>query len=179
MNGPVRATSVCLLLALMTSPAPAFADDKGDTGAHTTEHQLHKNHTGSFVGASTHLDTEETGATLGIEYARVFSSRWGVAGYVEMVSSSAERDYIFIVGLLFYPWRGLGLVVGPGIERAETEVEHHGEVTTEKEMELILRFGGGYGWSITPDASLGPVVFADVVKDRWTIVYGLGLTVGF
>jgi hypothetical protein len=179
MNGPARTTPWCALFALLLVPVLALADEETSERANTREHEHHKNHMGGFLGASTHLDTDDTGATLGVEYARMMSKSWAIAGYIEMVSSSAERDFIFLVTALFYPWRGLGVGVGPGFEVVEKEVDHHGEIKTEKEAEFILRFGGGYGWSITPEVSLGPVVFADVTRSRWTIVYGVAWTVGF
>jgi len=184
MKRSVSLAWILVVFTLWLVPSVADAQDhpagtESEEKANTPEHETHKNHTGSFVGASTHLDNNETGATLGIEYARMIAQKWAVAGYLEMVSSSAERDFILIAAAVFYPWRGLGLVAGPGIERAEKDEEHNGEVTTEKEYDLILRFGAGWGWSLTPAASIGPVVFADATSKRWTIVYGIGMTVGF
>lgn len=143
-----------------------------------TEHEFHRNHFGGFLGASTHSDNDETGFTLGLEYARQFTPRWAVTAYTELVSGELERDVILAVGAIFYPMRRLGLVVAPGVELANKDVEHHGEVEREYENEFLLRLGAGYGFPVG-QASLGPAVFADWAGNRWTLVYGIGMVTGF
>jgi hypothetical protein len=142
------------------------------------EHEFHRNHFGGFLGASTHSDNHETGFTLGLELARQFTPRWAVVAYTELVSGDLERDIILLVGGIFYPMRGLGLVVAPGVEFASKDVEHHGEVETESETEFMLRLGAEYGFPVG-QASLGPAVFADWAGNRWTFVYGIGMVTGF
>ena len=57
-------------------------DSQGTVAEHRgTKHEFHRNHFGGFLGASTHSDTDETGFTLGLEYARQFAPRWAVAAY--------------------------------------------------------------------------------------------------
>jgi len=174
--------SVVLLLATSRPSAgqkhePALEDT---TAEHEeTEHKLHPNHFGGLIGVSTHHDIDDSGFTLGLEYARVFSSRWAIAAYLELVSSVLERDVVFAVGGIFYPIRGLSLVLAPGVEQVEKDVEVHGAVEKETELEFLLRFGVGYAFRLTPAAAIGPAVFVDRTRDRWTSLVSIGMFVGF
>ena len=154
-------------------------DSEGTVAEHPgTEHEFHRNHFGGFLGASTHSDNDETGFTLGLELARQFTPRWAVVAYTELVSSDLERDIILAAGVIFYPMSRLGFVVAPGLEFANKDVEHNGEVEKEDENEFLLRLGAGYGFPVG-QASLGPAVFVDWAGNRWTLVYGIGMVTGF
>jgi hypothetical protein len=142
-------------------------------------HESHPNHFGGVIGSSIRLETDDSALTLGLEYARKLSPRWALAAYTELVSSSLERDVILAAGAVFYPAARFSLVLAPGIELASKDEEHDGEIRTEDETEFLLRLGAGYSFPITPTASAGPVVLADRVGDRWTLVLGLGMAVGF
>ena len=144
-----------------------------------TEHKLHPNHFGGLIGVSTHHDIDDSGLTLGLEYTRVFSSRWAIAAYLELVSSTLERDVVFAVGGVFYPIRGVSLVLAPGVEQVEKDVQVHGAVEKETELGLLLRFGVGYTFRLTPEAGIGPAVFVDRARDRWTSLVSIAMVVGF
>ena len=176
----VTALVLFAIMAIVT-PAPIAAQEHTSEGEeHASEEpEFHRNHFGGFLGASRHSDVKESAPTLGLEYARVFSRHWAAVGYVEMVGGELERDFILILGAIFYPIRQMGIVLGPGIERASTSVEHGGEVEEESEYELIIRGGVAYGFKVAEVASLAPTVFVDWTDVRWTLVYGLGFVVGF
>jgi len=169
-------------VAIALTPIVAVADDvPGDDHAPSTHKrpELHKNHFGSFLGASTHLDTDETALTLGIEYARVLTPNWALAGYVEMVGGTIERDVIVAAGVIYYPTPGFGLLVAPGVELVNKDVEHDGGIEEELENEFLIRFGAGYGFAIASNAAVGPLVLADYAGDRWTVIYGIAWAAGF
>jgi hypothetical protein len=176
-------TTLLSLLVLLVSVATAGQDleaaSESEAKEHgKAEHGFHKNHFGGFLGASTHTDSNETGFTLGLDYARQFNPRWAVIGYTELVSGDSERDIILAAGVIYYPVPRLALVVAPGVEFATKDVEHHGEIETEDETELLWRFSVAYGFPLG-EGSLGPVVFGDYAGNRWTIGYGLGMVTGF
>ncbi|MCK5408590.1 MAG: hypothetical protein KAJ37_14070 [Candidatus Krumholzibacteria bacterium] len=183
---PRNFVGIATLLAVLVVLVPAATAGQGleaaaesvSEGHETAEHEFHRNHFGGFLGASTHSDNDDTGFTLGLEYARQFTPRWAVVAYTELASGDLERDIILAVGAIFYPMRRIGLVVAPGVEFASKDVEHHGEVEKEDETEFLLRLGAGYGFPVG-QASLGPVVFADWAGNRWTLVYGIGMVTGF
>ncbi len=175
---------ISLLLALLSGGSAAGQEHEPAPESPVAEHhspdqEFHRNHFGGLIGGSTHSDTDETAATIGLEYARQFSPWWALAVYTELVSSSLERDIIVAVGGIFYPVRRLGLVLAVGAESAETDVEHNGEIETENETGFLLRMGVGYGFRVTPQAGLGPMVLVDKAGDRWTVVYALSMVVGF
>jgi hypothetical protein len=176
------ATLVAVLVVLISAPSAGQgleAAAKGVSEGHeTAEPEFHRNHFGGFLGASTHVDTDDTGFTLGLDYVRQFTPRWAVVAYTELASGDIERDIIFGVGGVFYPMRRLGLIVAPGVEFASKDTDHHGEVKTEDETEFLLRFSAGYGFPVG-QAALGPVVFADWSSNRWTLGYGIGMATGF
>jgi len=180
----VRTTALsALMLFLISQPAMSqeLDPETHDTVAvhEGTEHELHRNHFGGFVGVSTHHDTDDAGFTLGLEYARVLSRRWAVVTYLELVSSQLERDVVLVVGGAYYPIRRVGVILAVGGESVEKDVVVHGTTETESELELLIRAGIAYGFSLTPAAALGPTLFVDHAGDRWTTVVGISMVVGF
>lgn len=155
-------------------PAP----ERSPRAERFAEHQYHPNHFGGLVGVSTHHDSGDSGLTLGLDYTRQFKRHWGAAFYLEMVSSD-ERNVILAGGLVYYPIRGMTLMVTPGIESATREVEEGGDVKFEDEYEFLLRFGVGYAIRLTSEAGFGPIVLFDRAGDRWTSVVAIAMGVGF
>lgn len=179
-------STMCLMGALVvvsTGPAVSqehHAQQEAEAGhEQSADHSYHPNHFGGTLGVSVHLDNDDAGLAIGLEYARQFSPRWAVGGYVDIASSEIERDAIVAAGLIFYPTRRIGLVVAPGLELATKDVEHGGEVDRESEAEILIRMGASFGFPLTETATLGPVVLFDLVGDRWTVVGALGMVVGF
>ncbi len=169
-----------ILLLLVSGPLVGqehLQNPDDDTGE--PAHEFHRNHFGGFLGGSAHSDIDEVALTLGLEYTRQFSPHWGATAYVELVSSRLERDLVVAVGAAYYPIRPLGLILAVGAEAADKEVIHNGETETEQELALLVRVGVAYGFHLTPMASIGPTLLVDQVGDRTTIVFGLGMVVGF
>jgi hypothetical protein len=179
-----EATGLSIILLLVVS-GPSVGeeqepDSRGTVAEHRdTEHEFHRNHFGGLVGVSTHHDTDDSGPTLGLEYARQFTPKWAITAYLEQVSSQLERDLIVAVGGIYYPIQRLGLILGPGFESVEKDVEVHGTVEQERELELIIRAGVAYVFELTPDAGIGPVLMVDRGRDRWTSLFAIGMAVGF
>ncbi|MHC4406654.1 MAG: hypothetical protein ACYTG0_44085 [Planctomycetota bacterium] len=136
------------------------------------ELEFHRNHFGGFLGFSARSGVDGVAPTIGLEYARVFSRHWAAVGYVEMVSSKLERDIIVAVRGIYYPVRGLGIVVAVGAEAADKD-EHD-----ESELEFLMR-AGSYGFRLTDTAALGPTILVDRVPGTTTFVFGLVMAVGF
>lgn len=162
----------------MAGPEGAVEDD-ASTGHASAKHDFHVNHFGGFIGASRHMDSEDTAFTIGLEYARQFSRRWAVALYTELSSSDLERDVIVVVGGVFYPVARVALVVAPGVAQVSKDVEHHGKLEQEVETEFLLRLGAAYAIPLNSQAAIAPTVFGDRGADQWTVVYGVSMVVGF
>jgi len=169
-----------ILLLLVSGPLVGqehLQNPDDDTGE--PAHEFHRNHFGGFLGGSAHSDIDEVALTLGLEYTRQFSPHWGATAYGGLVSSRLERDLVVAVGAAYYPIRPLRLILAVGAEAADKEVIHNGETETEQELALLVRVGVAYGFRVTPEASIGPTLLVDQVGDRTTIVFGLGMVVGF
>ena len=141
--------------------------------------EFHRNHFGGMFGISGRSDLDEGAPTMGLEYVRVFSPRWGAVIYTEMVSSQLERDIIVAVGATYYPIRLLSIALALGAEAAEKEVIHNGEAETESELAFLVRIGIAYGIRLTPTAAIAPTLLIDQAEDRTTYVLGIGMAVGF
>jgi hypothetical protein len=172
---------VIVTLAFLFPSAASLADEEKKAEAHEGELEFHRNHMGAFFGASTHLDSDDKEAvpTLGVDYVRVLSPHFGVGGYAEMLSTSSARNIILLAGVTYYPRPLVALSAGPGIEMVDADVEEEGVIKTESEEAFLFRFGAAWGFRIGEQAALAPTVFADVTKDRWTVVYGVTWAVAY
>ena len=166
-------TAVALLGPATTLHAQSHGADEA-----ATEHEFHKNHGATFLGATTSLDDDVTGFTIGTEYTRRLGLL-GVGLFVEMSSSRVDRDIIIGVPLSLYAWRGLVLFAAPAAEVRSKNVEHGGETALETELEPLFRFGTGYYFAVNETISVAPTLMADVVQGHWTLVYGLSVGVGW
>ncbi len=171
--------SLAILCAVaLLGPLKALSAQEHGATVGGSEHEYHKNHAATFLGATTHLDPDDTGFTLGVEYVRRWGP-WGVGFLVEMASSKLERDIIVGVPVFLYPWRGLSLFVAPAVEVASTDVEGAEGTEVETELEPLFRFGTGYWFELNETISVAPTFMADLVKGHWTLVYGVSFGVGF
>ena len=146
-----------------------------EEGVEGEEHE-YDNAVALFLGGVTHLgsdgDPNESGFGIGLEYARLVTSRFSVGLLGEYASTDAERD--FIVALPFYGHItvSLLLVATPGVEFASEEGVEEGEAN------FLMRFGTIYEFVIDRWV-VAPQVNADVVSGRWTLVYGVAFGIGF
>ncbi len=164
-----------LLVLFLPSVVPAQEQAGHGAAQHGDEHR-NKNAVGLFLGASTHLDTDDTGFTAGADYERVIVYPWGVGLIVDFASSRIERDLVVAVPLYFHPIRWLRLSAAPGLEVAGHSEEGH---EAEVEKELLLRVGAEGEIELATDLGLAAAFKVDWAGHRWTLVYGLGLVVAF
>jgi hypothetical protein len=180
----LRAVSLgCLALVLALCALPRAGHAQESTGhagkeGHET-HGFHRNHFGGIVGAVTHEDSDESGPTLGLEYARQFHPHWSVGGFVELADTDLERDAVVGAGMSYYPVRQLRIMFGLGIESASLEAEGEAGAGEERETDLLARLAATYGFSLTPVSALGPTLMFDRSGDRWSWIAGLVMVVGF
>lgn len=168
MKRRILLAAVVLALSL---PAGLPAQEHEEAG----QHHL-KNGVGLFLGASTHLDTDDTGFTVGADYERVIVYPWGVGLIVDFASSAIERDFIVAVPLYFHLLGRFRLSAAPGLEVAGHSEEGH---EAEVHNEFLLRVGAEGEIALVKDMALAGLFKVDWAGDRWTLVYGLGLMVGF
>jgi hypothetical protein len=153
--------------ALLTLTAVALLGSLNQMHAHehgaavgASDHEYHKNHGATFLGATTHLHDDDTGFTIGTEYTR----RWGLLGVglvVEMYSSRIERDIRVGIPLSLYPWRGLILFAAPAAEVASKIVGDGVETVYETELEPLFRFGTGYWFALNETIAVARPWYTD------------------
>jgi hypothetical protein len=151
-----------------------------EQGGAAEQHEFHRNHLSAFLGASTHFHTDETAPTVGLDYTRRFSRRWGLGVLLDVALGEIERDVIVGVPILVYPWRELSIWVAPGFERASIDAREEGQPSThETHSEFLVRFGAAYWFSLGGSLAFAPQINADVAGGHWTLVYGVAIGAGF
>ncbi len=167
-----RSPTLYVLLAglamLLALPSAVFAnepahDDKHPE-AHSEEHAFHRNVIGVFAGVTSESRREEA-FTLGIEYERRLSERFGVGGLVERAMGDLEF-WVYAVTFAYHegPWKFYG---GPGIEDSDA----HGN-------EFLFRVGVEYAWEVG-SYEIAPQLDVDFVDGEHELVLGLVLARGF
>jgi len=147
--------------------------------SHADEHHF-DNAVALFVGASTHLRTEhgnETGLTIGLEYARRVSSWLKVGLLGEVILSEQERNFVLLLPFFAHVTPHLLLVAGPGLEHVERETEAGGDREDPK-ADFLGRIGAIYEVEVN-NWAIGPQINADVSGGHWTLVYGVTFGIGF
>ena len=133
-----------------------------------------------FLGASTHLRTEhgnETGPTIGLEYARRVSGWLKVGLLGEVILSEQERNFVLLLPFFAHVTPELILVAGPGLEHVERETETEGE-HEDPAVEFLGRIGVVYEFTVN-NWAIGPQLNADISGGHWTLVYGMTFAIGF
>ena len=139
LNGPLRllpgivvssqllAPLVPVPLAAQEPPAPAAHEGAEASGAHEAEPEEHEhaNELAVFLGAT--RENDETFFTIGGEYERRLSVRFGLSLVVEHVSDIDA--WVALAPFSFRPAKGLGLKIyaGRGFESKLPEGGEHGE----------------------------------------------------
>ena len=149
-----------LVLALM--PAVVSADDTH--AEHQDSHEFHKNVIGVF-GGITDDDHHDAAFTLGLEYERRLSAKFGIG----VIAERAYGDLDFSVYAVPFAYRTghLKLYVAPGIE----DSKHHGS-------EFLVRLGLEYGFEVG-GYEIAPQFNIDFVNDEEVLVLGLVFARGF
>lgn len=131
-----------------------------------SSHERH--HVDLFLGAVSRFEGGEKdhGMALGLEYEYSLSQRWGIGGLIEGVTAGHGRQLAMVAPLTWHPWRGLKLSLGPGMEFVEGEAEFLGRASIGYEF----RWGR---WELIPEIS------GDFGREAQSLVYGLGIGLGF
>ncbi|KPK56544.1 MAG: hypothetical protein AMS21_12655 [Gemmatimonas sp. SG8_38_2] len=156
----------------LSMPLALSAQEHGES-YEAEEHEYLRNHGAALLGATTHLDPEDTGFTIGVEYVRRLTRLLAIGVSVEMASSSLERDIILGLPIILYPWKGLALVAMPGAEAATVEEEHGAEIEEATEAEFLMRLGVAYWFEMNETVGVAPAIFVDHASERWSLVYGM------
>jgi hypothetical protein len=142
-----------------------------------------RNEIALILAGTRDTEEDETYFTLGAEYERRFTARFGLVAELEYLFA-AER-WIVAAPVVFRPARGLKLFAGPGFERADDEEDDEREGGEHENgnggaTHFLFRIGAGYGVEFAEHYSVGPTFSVDVIRERGTWVHALvfGVTVG-
>ncbi len=129
-----------------------------------------------FLGGVTHLgsdgDPNESGFGIGLEYARLVTSRFSVGLLGEYAATDHERDFIAALPLYVHLTERLLVLAAPGFEFASEAGGQAGGTS------FLMRFGTIYEivvdkWVFAPQAN------ADVGSGHWALVYGISFGIEF
>lgn len=126
-----------------------------------------------FLGGTTETKrgkpSVETGFAAGVEWTYRFAQLWSIGAVVEAVGKKdIVRDVMVLVPVSVWPWEGLRIVAGPGLEFAESKTE------------FVFRAGTGYEFVFGERFIVAPEFFVDWIgADKITYVYGVALGLEF
>lgn len=128
----------------------------------------HSNHFGIFGGATTFIEAKVSYFTAGLEYEYrlpILHKKLGIGVFVEAVFAH-EIEYVAGVPIFVHPYRGLKILVAPGVS------------IVGDTKEFLMRGGIGYdiyfgSFAITPNFNV------DYVNEHFSMVYGITLGFGF
>ncbi len=115
-------------------------------------------------------ESEESFFTVGAEYEYRFIPKLGVSAAVEWVFESDEREFVFVVPVVYHVAGGLRLLAGPGFERTD-------------ETSFLFRVGVNYAFEFGGRYAVIPALEFDFINgdDGTTeaIIYGVNFGVSF
>ncbi|HEY1301920.1 MAG TPA: hypothetical protein VGF24_00120 [Vicinamibacterales bacterium] len=143
-----------------------------------------RNEVAAIIAGTWEHEGGDTFFTLGGEYERRITSRFGVTGEVEYLF---DADQWVVAGLaVFHSGYGVKLFAGPGFERADVETSESELLaggTPERANHFLFRIGAGYALEFAHRYSIGPSVSFDVVRENETrergVVFGMNVGVTF
>jgi hypothetical protein len=165
--------------------------DADGRGEHAGGVDLPRNAIGVVAGATFEREEEETYFTLGVEYGRELSHRWGATLVAEHLSDIDA--WVFVAPFTFrpgskhfHPKSHLLLAFGPGFEHKSRRVraietgEHAGELEVERAEDLFLfRAGIRYPIHVGDRYIIVPAIDVDFVREHGEWVEAVVVDVSF
>ena len=133
--------------------------------ANTSAEEESRNELGWFLGAA--FSEGESAASIGIDYERRLSRRFGVGGLAEYTGGDF-RDGILGVPFTWHVRRELKVYAAAGME-----FDRGGEDF------FLIRLGAGYGFDLGKGLEVAPAVNIDFTSEETTLVLGASLAWGF
>jgi hypothetical protein len=170
------------VMAILVVPLWVAAEEPGGR----PERDFQRNELALFLGGTWESGEDEPFFTVGLEYERRFSRRWGLSLAVEYL---AEADaWVVVAPLTWRPLGNLVLSLGPGFQnKAPHEAaEGHGGHTAEtggRETFFLGRIGVGYDIELRERYRIVPRINVDFVREngKWVeaVVFGVSLGIAF
>ena len=146
-----------------TGRAPAARPASGTRAPQEAAEAERPNSIGLFLG-NTHTSGEND-ASIGVKYERRLKQSTGVGVILEFTPTSRER-LVTAPSLFLHPYRGLSLMVSPGVQVEDSETH------------FIVRAGVGWDFELGRGFRLAPEVNYDFVESGDNAVV-IGLTAAY
>ncbi len=139
-----------------------------------------------FVGALSNLDTNETGAAVGVDYTREVSEKLGIVGLAEWANAGG-REAAFGGGIEWKLGGGFKLLFAPGLivektDDDETSDEDGDSGGSSRETLFFFRTGISYEFEVS-NIPLTPKFYFDTVDSEVGVdvhlVYGMAISISF
>ncbi len=146
--------------------ATRFAPQRGDQAGEGDDPEGELEHLNELALALAGTYEDEEGFfTVGLEYQRRIVEPLGVAGVVEYVSG--KGSWVFVVPVVWHPYKGLELLAGPGFEREDGENDG------------LVRVGAAYSVEIRERYAITPFVEVDFIGRDEAVVFGSTFGISF
>jgi hypothetical protein len=152
-----RIVRLAVAAALFASPAVAQERHEAEREAEG------RNHLALFVGG-TAVD-ETVRFTLGVDYERQLSERFGVGAIADWALGGEGREFLFAVAGFYHPTSRIWLDLAPGVQRD----------ALEGELEWVVRVGADYEFELRSGWNLSPNVNLDIGPKESLLVFGIEL----
>jgi hypothetical protein len=185
-----------LLASCLLAPT-TWAQEHVEHSSEAHEEHFHRNELALILASTYEAEESKNVFTIGGEYERRFTPRFGVAVTVEILDSIDARVLVFPVTIRVV--RDLKVVVGPGWERlsrrhsseededphADPHEESHESEPAESGAEnlFLFRFGVHYGFEFGGRYSITPGIDLDLINEEHgvakAVVYGVNFGIAF
>ena len=177
------------LLAGCLVTFPTWAQEHGEHSSESHEEHFHRNELALVLASTYEAEQSKNIFTIGGEYERRFTPRFGVAVTLELLDSIDAR--VLVVPVTIRVVQGLKVVVGPGWERlsrrhssAGNEDPHEESHESEKAENLFLfRFGAHYAFEFGGRYSITPGIDLDLINEEHgvakAVVSGVNFGIAF
>ena len=185
MHWSLRSVRGCFLLAGYLAASPSWAQEHSQHVSESHEH-FHRNELALVLASTYEAEKGKNFFTIGGEYERRLTSRFGISATVEHLSDVDAWVFVFPVTIRLV--RGLKFMIGPGFEHLSRRASLEGhEDPHESSPEsspaeegadklFLFRFGVHYGFEFGGRYSITPGVDLDLINEEHglakAIVYG-------
>ncbi|MFC1581075.1 hypothetical protein ACFL4N_09250 [Thermodesulfobacteriota bacterium] len=160
----IKKVKECWMLLLTVLVISVWLSHAAAEDGHVDHGDFHRHHMGLFLGNT--QEDHEDGITVAADYEYRLTKQVGLGGIAEYIGG--DFDAMVFAGLFYvHPYKGLRLVLGPGLETGGSETKYFFRAG------VGYRFHVGKGWSITPEVNV------DLFERDDAFVYGVSVGRGF
>jgi len=139
-----------------------------------SEHEFHRHHAALII-SNTQNDDNDTGLTVGVDYAYRIKPWLGLGGVVEYAGGDFEH-LLLLAGASIHPYKNWVLLAAGG---AEIHKEHDDYDVDTPKREWVIRTGVAYQFPVSDSWTIAPEFNVDFSEHQTLFVYGIAIGFGF